>query len=68
MSTKVKDKAANISKTVYFENEAVNIAIKSIEKELTKKNFKLKQKENSFYQQTEILIAKHEKKTYNVRE
>ena len=35
--TKVKDKAANISKTVYLENEAVNIAIKSIEKELTKK-------------------------------
>ena len=37
VSTKVNDKAANISKTVYFENEAVNIAIKSIEKELTKK-------------------------------
>ena len=58
MRTKVNDKPTNISKTVSFENEAANIAIKSIEKELTEKNLKLKQKENSFQQQTESLIAK----------
>ena len=61
VSTEVNDKQTNISKTVYFEHEAANIAIKSIEKELTEKNLKLKQKENSFQQQTESSIAKHEK-------
>ena len=61
MSTEVNDKLTNISKTVYFEHEAANIAIKSIEKELTEKNLKLKQKENSFQQQTESSITKHEK-------